>query len=251
VGDFVLARSEFDPDGPLELKRVEEKFVRTSVVMELVVRGRSIKTTVEHPFYVPAQNDFVPAGQIQAGDHLISHDGELVQVDALHNTDEVTTVYNLRVADHHTYFVGGTIWGWDVWVHNAQYAPRDFVRSDLPPLNGSIFEAFDGVRLRNFKAGDKVYRSPAAGRNGGLEPEDSPGPWFSTRRTSTKAGTESQSNVVKWGNPLEQIRAYEFTQDVTVYYGRVAGGKGYQLLLPRDVIPGHVLKFIPPPTLLK
>jgi hypothetical protein len=25
----------------------------------------------------------------------------------------------LRVADHHTYFVGGTIWGWDVWVHNA------------------------------------------------------------------------------------------------------------------------------------
>jgi hypothetical protein len=123
VGDLVLARSEFDPAGPLELKRVEEKFVRTSVVMELVVRGRSIKTTVEHPFYVPSQNDFVAAGQIKAGDHLISHDGELVQVDAVHNTDEVTTVYNLRVADHHTYFVGGTIWGWDVWVHNASYAP--------------------------------------------------------------------------------------------------------------------------------
>jgi hypothetical protein len=122
VGDLVLARSEFDPTGPLELKRVEEKFVRTSVVMELVVRGRAIKTTVEHPFYVPAQNDFVPAGQIKAGDHLISHDGELVQVDAVHSTDEVTTVYNLRVADHHTYFVGGTIWGWDVWVHNASYA---------------------------------------------------------------------------------------------------------------------------------
>ena len=27
----------------------------------------------------------------------------------------------LRVADHHTYFVGGTIWGWSVWVHNANY----------------------------------------------------------------------------------------------------------------------------------
>ena len=27
VGDLVLARSEFDPAGPLELKRVEEKFV--------------------------------------------------------------------------------------------------------------------------------------------------------------------------------------------------------------------------------
>jgi hypothetical protein len=64
VGDLVLARSEFDSAGPLELKRAEEKFVRTSVVMELVVRGRSIKTTVEHPFFVQAQNDFVPARQM-------------------------------------------------------------------------------------------------------------------------------------------------------------------------------------------
>jgi len=112
------------------VKRVEEKFVRTSVVMELVVRGRSIKTTVEHPFYVLAQNDFVPAGQIKAGDHLISHDGELVQVDAVHSTDEVTTVYNLRVADHHTYFVGGTIWGRDVWVHNASYAGKVLKESE-------------------------------------------------------------------------------------------------------------------------
>ena len=57
VGDFVLARSEFDPDGPLELKRVEQKFVRTSVVMEMVVHGQSIKTTAEHPFYVPLYHD--------------------------------------------------------------------------------------------------------------------------------------------------------------------------------------------------
>jgi hypothetical protein len=28
-------------------------------------------------------------------------------------------VYNLRVADHHTYFVGDEGWGFDVWVHNA------------------------------------------------------------------------------------------------------------------------------------
>lgn len=25
----------------------------------------------------------------------------------------------MRIADHHTYFVGGKAWGWDVWVHNA------------------------------------------------------------------------------------------------------------------------------------
>jgi hypothetical protein len=74
----VLARSEFDAEGPLELKRVEEKFVRTAVVMELVVGGQSIKTTAEHPFYVPAKEAFVPAGELRVGDQLVSHDGGLI-----------------------------------------------------------------------------------------------------------------------------------------------------------------------------
>ena len=121
VGDFVLARSEFDPDGPLELKRVEEKFVRTSVVMELVVHGQSIKTTAEHPFFVPVQGKFVAAGELQVGEQLVGHDGKLVQIESIGSTGEVTTVYNLRVADFHTYFVGGGLWGFDVWVHNASY----------------------------------------------------------------------------------------------------------------------------------
>ena len=131
VGDFVLARSEFDPDGPLELKRVEEKFVRTAVVMELVVHGQSIKTTAEHPFYVPAQGKFVAAGELQVGEQLVGHDGKLVQIESIGSTDEVTTVYNLRVADLHTYFVGGTIWGWDVWGHNALYGSRAATKSLL------------------------------------------------------------------------------------------------------------------------
>ncbi len=121
VGDLVLARSEHDPAGPLELKRVEETFERTAVVMQLVVAGRTIKTTAEHPFYVPAQQAFVPAGALKAGDRLVTHDGRLIAIDRVDSTAEITTVYNLRVADHHTYFVGGDLWGWDVWVHNASY----------------------------------------------------------------------------------------------------------------------------------
>jgi hypothetical protein len=31
-GDSVLTRSEFDPQGPLERKRVEEKFVRMAIL---------------------------------------------------------------------------------------------------------------------------------------------------------------------------------------------------------------------------
>jgi hypothetical protein len=118
-GDWVLARSEFDPQGPLELKRVEEKFVRTAAVMELVINGQTIKTTTEHPFYVPAQERFVPAGELQVGDLLVSSQGTLIPIESISQLDEITTVYNLRVAGHHTYFVGGALWGWDVWVHNA------------------------------------------------------------------------------------------------------------------------------------
>ncbi len=121
---------------------------------------------------------------------------------------------------------------------------RMFVRESLPELKGTYAEAFDGpVRIRTFRAGERLYRSPNMVEGGLLEPNQLPGSWWGTRRTVTKAGTESQYNVEKWGNPLEEMRAYEFSQDVTVYYGRVAGGKGYQVLFPRDIDPASVLRF--------
>jgi hypothetical protein len=49
----------------------------------------------------------------------------------------VTTVYNLRVADFHTYFVGGGLWGFDVWVHNASYRPGS-IRDQIANLDDAI-----------------------------------------------------------------------------------------------------------------
>jgi hypothetical protein len=121
VDEMVLARNEFEAHGPLELQRVEELFTRTSPINELEIGDQKIGSTDEHPFYVPAREAYVPARELQAGDQLISHDGRLLRIDAIHATLQIASVYNLRVADHHTYFVGGTLWGWDVWVHNAQY----------------------------------------------------------------------------------------------------------------------------------
>jgi len=54
-----------------------------------------------------------------AGDRLLSHEGKWVAVEDLFDTGEYETVYNLRVADYHTYFVGGREWGFSVWAHNA------------------------------------------------------------------------------------------------------------------------------------
>gem|GEM_PF-5472292 len=75
------------------------------------------------------------------GDQLVSSQGVLVPIESISNLNEITTVYNLRVADHHTYFVGGALWGWDVWVHNAY---RGSVEG-LTPRHFS--ESPDGIRL--------------------------------------------------------------------------------------------------------
>ncbi len=79
--------------------------------------GRVLGTTAEHPFWVDGQG-WVAAGELQVGDVLVSHTGELLKVEGLRDTDEVQTVYNLEVEEDHTYFVGCDEWGFSVWAHN-------------------------------------------------------------------------------------------------------------------------------------
>jgi hypothetical protein len=116
-----------------------------------------------------------------------------------------------------------------------------YVRRSLPALPTQFAREFDGpIQARTFRAGERVYRSPwvpteAAGR---------PGSWFGTRRTATSTGTNSMYQIEKWNNPNQVLRTYEFAEDVTVYYGRVKGGTGYQVLVPADVTPGDVLSLV-------
>jgi hypothetical protein len=120
-GDLVLSRSENDPEGPVEPKAVLDTFVRVAPVVELHVGGRIIRTTAEHPFYV-AGRGWLAARFLRGGDLLCSHDGSFRPVDRVAETAEVTTVYNVEVEDHHTYFVGCAEWGFSVWAHNADCA---------------------------------------------------------------------------------------------------------------------------------
>jgi RHS repeat-associated protein len=119
-GDWVLARAEKDVEGPLAAKRVEAVFVRVAPLWGVRVEGREIRTTGEHPFYV-REKGWICAQELEAGDWLSSHDGRWVAVDDVYDTGAVETVYNLRVADYHTYFVGCQEWGFSVWAHNAKY----------------------------------------------------------------------------------------------------------------------------------
>jgi hypothetical protein len=122
----------------------------------------------------------------------------------------------------------------------AREAIPSLVRKELPMLNGQYQSAFEGAaRMRTFKAGDMAYRVPQGG-----ELLSNPGRWFSTRETVTKIGTESQLNIKVYGSPVETMRAYRFKTDVTVYYGKVKDGTGYQLYIPSDVKPSDIFEFV-------
>ena len=114
AGEWIVSRDESNPDGLLMAKQVEEVFVRTGRVWHLHVGGQLIRTTGEHPFYVKGRG-WVAALELLPGDLLATEDGQWVPVEEVYDTGEYETVYNLRVADFHTYFVGSVEWGFSVW----------------------------------------------------------------------------------------------------------------------------------------
>ncbi|VTR97042.1 polymorphic toxin-type HINT domain-containing protein [Tuwongella immobilis] len=79
--------------------------------------GQLIETTAEHPFWVVGRG-WTPVWELSIGDCLTTITGETVSVEGIHETNRRETVYNLRVSDFHTYFVGCDEWGFSVWAHN-------------------------------------------------------------------------------------------------------------------------------------
>jgi hypothetical protein len=82
------------------------------------VAGRVIRTTAEHPFWVAGMG-WIAAGELKPGQLLSSHDGNWLPVEAVTFTGECVPVYNIRVEEDHTYFVGCDEWGFSVWANNA------------------------------------------------------------------------------------------------------------------------------------
>lgn len=109
------SRSEDDPAGLVELKEIEAVFVRMASVWRVVIDGRAIGTTGEHPFYAENRG-WVATQELTPEDRVLGEDGRWLRVEEAIDTGDWQTVYNFTVADHHTYFVGDD--GWGVWVHN-------------------------------------------------------------------------------------------------------------------------------------
>jgi hypothetical protein len=117
-GDWVLSAPEGDPEATPEPRQVEEVFTNLMPLLHVQVGGRTIRTTSEHPFYVRGKG-WMAAKDLHAGDQLRSHDGQWKAVESVAESEGLIQVYNLRVAEHHTYFVGSRDWGFSVWAHNV------------------------------------------------------------------------------------------------------------------------------------
>jgi hypothetical protein len=85
-----------------------------------------IGATAEHPFYVYGKG-WTPLGELRPGDWIRTDEG-WVEVNKVEDTGRYETVYNVKVADNHTYFVGGEDWGFAVWAHNATCDPAEVAR---------------------------------------------------------------------------------------------------------------------------
>ena len=137
VGDKVLSKNE--KTGKVEAKAVEEAYVRQvdATIIVKLPSGETIETTTEHPFYVHGRG-FIKAEQLTLATSIVTRAGPsvtpvtkpLLQAKFVGGRVLPTTVYNLNVADFHTYFVGRT--GGGLWVHNANC-----------PYNGDPFPGID------------------------------------------------------------------------------------------------------------
>lgn len=118
VGDVIWSRSEDNPQAEVRKSHVEKVFKLSGQILELRVNGQLIETTAEHPFFV-AGKGWVPGHELLPGDQLVGLEDQTSLVESVVSTQQRTTVYNIRVAEDHTYFVGCREWGFELWVHNA------------------------------------------------------------------------------------------------------------------------------------
>ncbi len=152
VGDKVLAT---DPEtGETAYKEVLKTYTYVKDTLVYVeANGETIETTKEHPFWVEGQG-WTKAKFLKAGDILRDANGNSIVID---NVDIVplpenqyTIVYNLEVADFHTYYVSDKY----ILVHNVCHKMTGSVYRNgnkLTDLGGDYVSGGTKGRRLNFQ----------------------------------------------------------------------------------------------------
>lgn len=111
-GEMVLAHSEIL--GKTGYYTVTAAFAHVDTdILTLTIGQEVLETTPAHPFYVGG--DWVPAADLAVGDAVASAAGETAVIHRIVRSTRTEMMYNLTVAEAHTYFVGSGKY----LVHNA------------------------------------------------------------------------------------------------------------------------------------
>ena len=131
VGEGELVYAYNEATGEVGLYPVTDEIAHLDhEIVTVVIEGERIYTTPEHPFSVNGQ--WIDAGNLSVGDLVRRLDGSTGDVEAITIEERPQVMYNLTVADAHTFFVGEQQW----LVHNC---------SALKYWNESA--AFDGTKV--------------------------------------------------------------------------------------------------------
>jgi hypothetical protein len=87
--------------------------------------------TVDHPFWLVNERDWVRAGNLFLGDLLLDEEGKEVKIASIEEKIGEVTVYNFEVEENHNYFAEGIL------VHNADYDEKMVV------LQGSVVKTVE------------------------------------------------------------------------------------------------------------
>ena len=124
VGDLVMSRHENNIEGGIKPKQIEEVFHGHSELLQLEVGAQRLRVTRPHRFFAGGKG-WVAAEDLAIGD-MVATDSGFEMVTGVSETEVAERVYNFRVADFHTYFVGNQSAGFVVWTHN-DYGGPEFV----------------------------------------------------------------------------------------------------------------------------
>ena len=130
-GELIYAYNEATGEVGLYPVTAELAHLDTQIVT-LVINGERIVTTPEHPFYTNAYG-WVPAGALQVGDENRRANDSVGTVQSMTVAKRPQVMYNLTVAEAHTFFVGDGQW----LVHN-QCSKKGAINAVGLPTKGRI-----------------------------------------------------------------------------------------------------------------
>ena len=191
-------------------RRVLETFVReTSHLVHLTVNGETIVSTFDHPYYVKGKG-FVNACDLWIGAELADRNGDTVPVENLYREkldNKTTTVFNFKVEDYHTYFVGEN----GILVHNADY-DIDLVTNNI---QGKVSnDEINPPTKRGNAPISKKGGHPIEVHHNGQNPN---GPFFEKTRTDHRLGENYKLNHPN-GTQKSSINRAQFKYQVRKYW---------------------------------